>query len=161
MQEQISTLVPSALPSSWDSVIDHRDILALSALKPPLPSPPTSSFTPPSRSCKRRLSTSSPRKPKCPQGLHATPRLHAVSDPLPFSSSYDAFHQSDVDDWFNANFTSLFDVPTAVEASELDLSLQWEVELFSDYSLPPNPSRVSGKNIVPQSKFSGILRLMS
>ena len=105
------------------------------------------------------MSSSSPRKPKCPRGLHATPRLHAVSDPLPVSSSYDAFPQTDVDDWFNTNFTSLFDVPTAVEASELDLSLQWEVELFSDYSIPPNPARFSGKNIVPQSKFSRILSL--
>lgn len=64
-------------------------------------------------------------------GPDIRPRIHAVSDPLPRSTS-DTF---DIDEWFNAHFTSLFEFPAPV-STELDQTLPWEVELYHDYSIP-------------------------
>jgi len=65
---------------------------------------------------------------KLPSSLATGPRLHAVSDPLPKPSGCDH-----LDDWFSANFTSLFEVPPPADANEPDLTMPWEVELFSGY----------------------------
>lgn len=69
--------------------------------------------------------------PKHPTISATGPRLHAVSDPLPKPSRYNHF-----DDWFSTNFANLFEVPPPVDSNEPDLSMPWEVELFSGY-LPP------------------------
>ncbi|KAI6095338.1 hypothetical protein F5141DRAFT_1160668 [Pisolithus sp. B1] len=64
-------------------------------------------------------------------GPNIRPRIHAVSDPLPRSTS----DSSDIDEWFNAHFPSLFEFPAPV-STELDQTLPWEVELYHDYSIP-------------------------
>ncbi|KAI6120599.1 hypothetical protein EDD16DRAFT_1725894 [Pisolithus croceorrhizus] len=71
------------------------------------------------------------RLPKDFFGSNIRPRIHAVSDPLPRSTS----DTSDIDEWFNAHFTSLFEFPPPV-STELDQTLPWEVELYHDYSIP-------------------------
>lgn len=64
-------------------------------------------------------------------GPNIGPRIHAVSDPLPRST----LDTSNIDEWFNAHFTSLFEFPPSV-STELDQTLPWEVELYHDYSIP-------------------------
>ncbi|KAI6012478.1 hypothetical protein F5J12DRAFT_818242 [Pisolithus orientalis] len=84
------------------------------------------------RSRKRRLSEGAqPNIPKRPHGLPVVPRPQVVSDPLPRTIS----HESDIEDWFQTNFQTLFDLPAPVECSDLDSSTQWEV-LFGGYSIP-------------------------
>ncbi|KAF8560023.1 hypothetical protein OG21DRAFT_1502381 [Imleria badia] len=69
-----------------------------------------------------------------PKPLTAEPLLHAVSDPLPLSTL-----ESDhiIDEWFNSNFDTLFTIPPPADVIEPDLSTQWDVELFSNYNIPP------------------------
>ncbi|KAG6380870.1 C-terminal domain of homeodomain 1-domain-containing protein [Boletus reticuloceps] len=64
----------------------------------------------------------------------AEPYLHSVSYPLPLSTSESEYS---IDEWFNSNFDALFTLPPPVDVIEPDLSAQWEVELFSDYTIPP------------------------
>ncbi|KAI6153912.1 hypothetical protein BKA82DRAFT_997541 [Pisolithus tinctorius] len=85
------------------------------------------------RSRKRRLSEGAERNvPKRPHGLPVTLRSQAVSDPLPRIT---ISNESDIEDWFQTNFQTLFDLPAPVECSDLDPSTQWEV-LFGGYSIP-------------------------
>ena len=67
------------------------------------------------------------------------PRLHAVSDPLPLST---VDGEQSIDEWFKANFDSLFALPPPVDVTEPDFSTQWEIELFNKYTLPENPQEV-------------------
>lgn len=84
----------------------------------------------------------------------AGPRLHSVSDPLPFSTLES---ECSIDEWFNTNFDSLFALPPPVDVAEPDLSTQWEVELFNNYSIPedlqkaltPRESVSSFRGVVP------------
>lgn len=69
--------------------------------------------------------------PKDFLGPSTGPRIHAVSDPLPRATS----ETSDIDEWFNAHFTNLFEFPPPV-STELDRSLPWEVELYQNYYIP-------------------------
>lgn len=86
---------------------------------------------------KRRLSDANATGiPKRPRDSMAAPRLHTVSDPLPRSNMENEYS---IDDWFNTNFDALFTIPPPVDATELDFSTSWEVELFRDYSIPENP----------------------
>ncbi|KAI6095347.1 hypothetical protein F5141DRAFT_1160682 [Pisolithus sp. B1] len=85
------------------------------------------------RSRKRRLSAGALRNiPKHPHGLPVTPRPHVVSDPLPRTT---ISHAGDMEEWFQTNFQTLFDLPAPVECSDLDPSTQWEV-LFGGYAVP-------------------------
>ena len=61
----------------------------------------------------------------------AEPCLHSVSDPLPLST-LESEHS--IDEWFKTNFDALFAIPPPVDVTELDLSTQWDVELFNNYS---------------------------
>lgn len=64
-------------------------------------------------------------------GPNMGPRIHTVSDPLPRST----LDTSDIDEWFNAHFTNLFEFPPSA-STELDQTLPWEVELYHGYSIP-------------------------
>ena len=86
---------------------------------------------------KRRLSDADVNGiPKRLRGSVAAPRPHIVSDPLPYPNLE---NEHSIDDWFNANFDTLFAIPPPVDATEPDFSASWEVELFRDYSIPGNP----------------------
>ena len=61
----------------------------------------------------------------------AEPCLHSVSDPLPF---FTLESERSTDEWFKTNFDALFAIPPPVDITELDLSTQWNVELFNNYS---------------------------
>lgn len=83
--------------------------------------------------------------PNC-QGFSAEPRLHAVSDTLPLSML-----ESDdsLDGWFKTNFDTLFTLPPPVDVIEPDPSAQWEVQLFSNYNIPPEePQRLPFKSLI-------------
>ena len=110
-------------PSSTDGIDDSSP--------EPLPVDSTQPDTK-ALSHKRRLSDAdSVGVPKRPCTSIAGPRLHAVSDPLPRSIA-----DHSIDDWYNANFNALFDIPPPVDATEPDFSTPWEVEMFRDYNLP-------------------------
>ncbi|KAI6109345.1 hypothetical protein EV401DRAFT_364642 [Pisolithus croceorrhizus] len=99
----------------------------------------------PPRSRKRRLSEGAPRNiPKSLHGLPVTPRLQVVSDPLPRTT---ISHAGNMEDWFQMNFQTLFDLPAPVECSDLDPSTQWEV-LFGGYAVPSVPLQ-SEPHLVP------------
>ena len=80
----------------------------------------------------------------------AGPRPHAVSDPLPLSTLES---EVSIDEWFKTNFDALFALPPPVDVVEPDLSTQWEVELFSNYSIPENPQKV----LTPRESVSSFL----
>lgn len=113
------------------------------ANEPPSPSSTEGTTVHPSReiqtSCvlpcsrKRRLSEGVQSNIlKRPRGLPVAPRPQVVSDPLPRTT---ISNESDIDDWFQMNFQTLFDLPAPVECSALDPSTQWEV-LFGGYPIP-------------------------
>lgn len=77
--------------------------------------------------------------PKRPPDSMARLCSHAVSDPLPLSTLES---EVSIDEWFKTNFDALFALPLPVDVIEPDLSTQWEVELFSNYSIPENPQKV-------------------
>ena len=86
------------------------------------------------RSRRRRLSEINQQTlPKRPRGLPAASRLQAVSDPLPRTTA----PGEGIDNWFQTNFTTLFDFPAPVNCLDFDSSALWEVNLFDGYSLPP------------------------
>lgn len=90
------------------------------------------------RSRKRRLSEGAQRNiPKHPHGVPVAPRSQVVSDPLPKTTIP---HADDMEDWFQTNFQTLFDLPAPVECSDLDPSTQWEV-LLGGYAVPSAPLR--------------------
>lgn len=85
------------------------------------------------RSRKRRLSEGAQRNiAKRPHGVSVAPRPQVVSDPLPRTT---ISHSGDMEDWFQTNFHTLFDLPAPVECSALDPSTQWEV-LLGGYTVP-------------------------
>ncbi|KAG8219497.1 putative mating-type protein beta [Butyriboletus roseoflavus] len=103
--------------------------------------PVTQSFAD-STTRKRRLSDADAdaiRSPKRPREWMAGPRPNTVSEPFPLSTL-----ESDVsiDEWFKTNFDALFALPPPVDVVEPDLSTQWEIELFNNYSIPENPQKV-------------------
>ncbi|KAF9245780.1 hypothetical protein BU15DRAFT_85472 [Melanogaster broomeanus] len=65
-------------------------------------------------------------------------------DPLPRT---DLEGEHSIDEWFNTNFDALFALPPPVDAAEPDFSAPWEVELFSDYSLPQDPRKCTSKSL--------------
>ncbi|KAI5981793.1 C-terminal domain of homeodomain 1-domain-containing protein [Pisolithus orientalis] len=84
------------------------------------------------RSRKRRLSEGAEYNlPKRPRGSSVEPRLQVVSDPLPRTTS----NEGDIEDWFQTNFQTLFDLPPPVECLDPDPCMQWEF-LFGGYSIP-------------------------
>lgn len=92
----------------------------------------------PHYSRKRRLSDADGQfYPKRPQGVPNGRRVQAVSDPLPKSSAI----ESSINDWFSINFPDIFDVPPPADVDELDPSVLWQVELFSDYRIPEAPRK--------------------
>ncbi|KIK76811.1 hypothetical protein PAXRUDRAFT_168707 [Paxillus rubicundulus Ve08.2h10] len=92
---------------------------------------------------KRRLSDADARSMlKHPRGSQTGPRLHPVSDLLPHSN---VESEHSVDEWFSTNFDALFALPPPVDAAEPDFSAQWEVELFSDYSMPRDLQSITAK----------------
>ncbi|KAI6120601.1 hypothetical protein EDD16DRAFT_824954 [Pisolithus croceorrhizus] len=85
------------------------------------------------RSRKRRLSEGAQCDvPNHPHRVPVAPRPQVVSDPLPRIT---ISNESDIEDWFQTNFQTLFDLPAPVECSDLDPTLQWEV-LFDGHSIP-------------------------
>ncbi|KIO08615.1 hypothetical protein M404DRAFT_997538 [Pisolithus tinctorius Marx 270] len=105
---------------------------SIDASEPPSPSLEAQASCVLPRSRKRRLSEGVRRNiPNRPHGLPVTPRAQVVSDPLPRTIS----NESDIENWFQTNFRTLFDLPAPVECPDLDPSAQWEV-LFGGYSIP-------------------------
>ncbi|KIJ08122.1 hypothetical protein PAXINDRAFT_102675 [Paxillus involutus ATCC 200175] len=142
------TCLPSP-PSSVNSAEDSSDNDSpASAIHTPSAAPPTTqNHTHTTVSRRRRLSDADPcGLPKRPRGSITGPRLHAVSDPLPRSQAESEYS---VDEWFNTNFDALFALPPPVDAAEPDISAQWEVELFSDYSIPQDLQKRTSKSLSP------------
>nr|WDY60854.1 HD MAT HD1 protein [Suillus americanus] len=80
---------------------------------------------------KRRLSDGDTHAvPKHPRSLHAGPRVHAVSDPLPRAS---VPVESNIDDWFQTNF---FEIPGPVENIGFDQFAPVDIEVFNEYTFP-------------------------
>jgi hypothetical protein len=99
---------------------------------------------PSSTSRKRRLSDAEAQgAPKRPRNLPVGPRLYAVSDPLPMSSTL--VEASAFDDWFKVNN---FDLPCPATAEK-----QLEVELFDCSTLYPGAAAESvTQNVVEKRK---------
>ena len=100
---------------------------------------------------KQRLSADTTGIPRPSPELTAAPRLHDVLDPLPLSTL-----ESDrsIDEWFKSNFDTLFAIPPPVDVVEPDLSAQWDVELFSNYNIPPEePQKRPFKSLNPREHF--------
>lgn len=103
---------------------------------PHSPTPTSSPSVPRVPFRKRHLSSSDLDRrdtSRRPYGTPIGPRAHAVSDPIPKSTRT---IENSVDDWFNVNFSTCFEVPPPVEFADIDSSFPWEIELFNAYSIP-------------------------
>ena len=123
--------MPSPCSSTVNDQLNDLELI----VRPHSPSPRHSPCLPQVPSRKRRLSSSDLDRWDTPRRPYAAPtgaRAHVVSDPIPKPIRT----SEGVDDWFNINFTTCFDVPPPVEFADIDSTFPWEIKFFDAYSIP-------------------------